>query len=203
VSIVSPPSFGEEIHAEWTAPGSPPSDGYEWILFKGSVINEIPVTSGTTTGTSVNINGLDCATRYRFKVRSVCDSETDDVSAWVSGVIYTPACDAANEQMTIVVAPFNVVNGGNDDWKVQANIVSPIGVTLDENVVIFGTLHIIGVPGGDILFSVTILAGNTHGETGVIGSATNPSTASVDGLTANPATATGSDANEYDINLSA
>jgi len=89
LSIVDPSSA--EIHAEWTAPGSPPTDGYEWILYDET--GTIVISSGTTADTFVNINSLDCDTTYKFKVRSICDLGTSDVSAYLTGDIAIPNCD--------------------------------------------------------------------------------------------------------------
>jgi hypothetical protein len=56
--------------ASWTAPGSPPADGYYWELYIGTSFQ----TSGTEATTSVNLTGLTGGLTYTFKVRSLCES---------------------------------------------------------------------------------------------------------------------------------
>jgi hypothetical protein len=93
LSLIGGSLLPAEIHAEWTAPGSPPADGYGWLLLKRAGFGwSPPISFGTTTDTFLNINGLDCDERYKFLVRSVCDEGTGDYSSYASDDIEVPAC---------------------------------------------------------------------------------------------------------------
>jgi hypothetical protein len=100
LSITDPSSLPEEIHAEWTEPGGgAPADGYEWyLLIQGS---DTVISSGTTTDTFVDINGLDCETVYQFFVRAVCDLATDYFSAYIGDEITTPDCQEVKNMFLV------------------------------------------------------------------------------------------------------
>lgn len=94
LTLVEPSDLPAEIHAEWVEPGGgAPADGYEWLLLKraGSGYGP-PISSGTTTGTFININGLDCNEEYRFYVRSICDAGTGYYSPYIHENIVIGDC---------------------------------------------------------------------------------------------------------------
>jgi hypothetical protein len=104
----------EELHAEWTAPGSPPAGGYEWTLQKFTGVWE-DVTNGLTSLTEVNINSLDCSMEYRFRVRAICDSETAYYSAWLQEDLVSPSCDVVEpKQVFLVNETGGLVTGESD-----------------------------------------------------------------------------------------
>jgi hypothetical protein len=92
LSLIEPSSNPAEIHAEWVEPGGgAPTDGYEWQLLDET--GAIVISFGTTTDLFVNVNSLDCDKTYKFKVRSICDLATADVSAFITGDIDVPGCE--------------------------------------------------------------------------------------------------------------
>lgn len=70
----------DSIPLSWTAPATPPANGYQWELYECSNLGT-PVQTGTTASTNVTLTGLSPATCYYFYVRSLCD--VDDFSAYV------------------------------------------------------------------------------------------------------------------------
>lgn len=72
--------------ASWTAPVSPPGDGYYWELFIGTSFQ----TSGTEATTSINLTGLTGGLTYTLKVKSICDSGVSE-SGFASNTFETDA----------------------------------------------------------------------------------------------------------------
>jgi hypothetical protein len=72
--------------ASWTAPGSPPADGYYWELYIGGSFQ----TSGTEATTSVNLTGLTGGLTYTFKVKSLCETGVSE-SGFTSNTFDTDA----------------------------------------------------------------------------------------------------------------
>ena len=198
LSIVDPSSLPVEIRADWDEPsGGAPADGYEWLLLDWP--GGFPIASGTTTDLFVNINALDCDQEYRFYVRAVCDLATEYFSAYIHSNIES-ICGLEN--MVIQVEAIEDPHGAFSDWFPRATIISPGGVTLDEDLEITGTIHVFSTPDADYPFSVTIPAGMSTADGADVGSAASPTTATIDpSMLPVPATATGSDLLEYQIFL--
>ncbi|HKR04859.1 MAG TPA: T9SS type A sorting domain-containing protein [Bacteroidia bacterium] len=71
----------------WTAPASPPANGYEYVV---STSNITPGGSGTpAAGTSVPVSGLSANTTYYLFVRSMCTSLT---SSWTPSYSFMTLC---------------------------------------------------------------------------------------------------------------
>ena len=184
-----------EIHAQWDEPtGGPPTDGYEWLLKMWP--EDITIASGTTTDVEVDINGLDCEQDYRFYVRAVCDLATEYYSAYIYDNILIE-CDLDLPEFEMVVSAVSEFSLGNDIWKVHIDIVSPLGVELDEDFTAYGNIIINGTP---YPYSVTLPALSAHGETAAIDTVPNPSTGTLDPTVyGTPIHATGTDAIEYTL----
>lgn len=73
--------------AAWMGSLDPNATGYEYEVVDA---NGTVVSSGSTTGTSVNLSGLTSATKYYLKLRSVCGGSTGD---WSSPVEFITLCD--------------------------------------------------------------------------------------------------------------
>lgn len=70
----------------WTAPGSPPAEGYYWELLQSGT----PVQTGSTMTTSVNLTGLTGGLTYTLRVKSLCDAGVSE-SAFASNSFTTDA----------------------------------------------------------------------------------------------------------------
>ena len=115
ISVVEPSDLPSEIHAEWAEPGGgAPTDGYQWyIVKKEGAVYSSPISSGNTTDTFVNINGLDCDSEYRLYVRSVCDGGAGDYSPYIHENIITGGCYEAFD-VRFGIAEFAACNIGNE-----------------------------------------------------------------------------------------
>lgn len=85
----------------WTAPASPPADGYEYYL---STTNTPPNLGTTPTGSAndvtISVSQLSPNTTYYWWVRSACSST--DKSIWVPGGSFsTPTCNIATPVITL------------------------------------------------------------------------------------------------------
>ena len=81
----------------WTAPGSPPSSGYQWEVRSSGVGGSGPTglaASGSTGAgdTDYNVTGLTANTNYTLWVRSNCGS--GDYSTWAGPASFKTPCDA-------------------------------------------------------------------------------------------------------------
>lgn len=74
--------------ASWSAPVSPPADGYYWELYMGATF----IDSGTTALTNVTFTGLAADTEYNVKVKSVCETGVSE-SAFVETPFITAEAD--------------------------------------------------------------------------------------------------------------
>ncbi|WP_426275124.1 fibronectin type III domain-containing protein [Chryseobacterium sp. S-02] len=76
----------------WSAPSTPPSNGYEYYYTSSSAIPDATTTpSGSIAVTSAPINGLTPFTSYYVYVRSVCS--TSNKSAWSLRGTFKTKCD--------------------------------------------------------------------------------------------------------------
>ncbi len=83
----------------WTAPASAPAGGYEYYYSTSTTAPTAATTaSGTSTATSITINGLAPATTYNVWIRSVCSSS--DKSTWWGPVSVTTACATLSAPFT-------------------------------------------------------------------------------------------------------
>ncbi len=77
--------------ATWTAPGNAPANGYAYYVSTSNVApTAATVPTGISTGTTVDITGLDPAVTYYFWVKSIC-SDTDE-SNWSTRGTFTTLC---------------------------------------------------------------------------------------------------------------
>jgi hypothetical protein len=77
----------------WTAPVTPPSNGYQWeVRTSGTAGSGGATASGTTAAgvTAANVTGLTASTIYYVYVRSDCGSGS--YSTWTSAYTFTTAC---------------------------------------------------------------------------------------------------------------
>lgn len=143
LTSVDPASLPEQIHADWAEPGGgPPADGYEWLLVTWP--SGLPIASGTTTDTEVDINALDCGETYRFFVRAVCDLATDYFSAYIHETITTPDCVVSKDMFGVNQSGVQIefdIDGG-------PNYIFPVGTTS-------GTVGDIVITPGSILTNLS------------------------------------------------
>lgn len=134
--------------ASWTAPGSPPADGYYWELYIGTSFQ----TSGTEATTSINLTGLTGGLTYTFKVRGVCETGVS-VSSFIQNTFDTTA--PANP--TRIEWLFAEVSPAAGKLVIKVNGVAEVDVTDpdDDTLLISGgdeiTVDVTEmVPGADI-----------------------------------------------------
>ncbi|MBD8084537.1 fibronectin type III domain-containing protein [Chryseobacterium caseinilyticum] len=85
VSAATSPTTGS---IGWTAPTTPPGNGYEYVYNTTNTAPAITATGTPTTALAVPLGPLVSGTTYYWWVRSIC-SPTDK-SAWVAGPSFTP-----------------------------------------------------------------------------------------------------------------
>lgn len=116
--------------ASWTAPGSPPADGYYWELYIGTSFQ----TSATEATTSVNLTGLTGGLTYTLKARAICEAGVSE-SGFAQNTFETDA--PANP--TQIGWFFNEI-GAAGKLIVKVNGVAEVDVTDPDS----GTLMITG-----------------------------------------------------------
>ncbi len=95
-SPVGTPTTSTTANISWTAPLTPPSNGYEYAVTTSAT----PPGSGTPeSGTSTSVSGLSPATTYYLHVRSYCGGS--DYSTWATSAAFTTPCN------TVTSFPFN------------------------------------------------------------------------------------------------
>ncbi|HQO86532.1 MAG TPA: fibronectin type III domain-containing protein, partial [Bacteroidia bacterium] len=89
-ALVATPTTTTTANISWTAPLTPPSNGYEYAVTTSAV----PPPSGTAfAGTSTSVTGLTANTTYFLHVRSYCGGI--DYSAWMTFSFFTGYCTPA------------------------------------------------------------------------------------------------------------
>lgn len=99
----------------WTAPTSAPANGYEYEVRTSGTVGSGATglfTSGTTTGLSLPLTGLDANTSYTYYVRSVCG--TNDFSQWVSNSFYTGYCVPSSTSTATYINNFSTTGGSTN-----------------------------------------------------------------------------------------
>lgn len=84
----------------WTAPGTAPSNGYEWEVRTsgagGSGATGLAASGSTAAGvTTANVTGLTAATSYNLYVRSNCGAST--YSTWAGPTAFATLCESLTE----------------------------------------------------------------------------------------------------------
>lgn len=93
----------------WTAPGTPPANGYEYFYSTSSVLpNNATVPNGTAAAGVTNkvITGLNPATTYYVYIRSVCSGSSS--SPWSNSTSFLTSCVSVatlNENFNTVTIP--------------------------------------------------------------------------------------------------
>jgi hypothetical protein len=151
--------------ASWTAPGTPPGDGYYWELLLGGSFAD----GGTEAGTSVNLTGLTGGLTYTLKVKSICTTGVSE-SGFVSDTFET---DAPTDP-TQIQWDFQELSGGNGSLTITVDGTPTVNATTTDDGVItpsggeFIAILVIG-PGSQVkdLFVYDITAGITlYSDTG-------------------------------------
>ncbi|HRU16436.1 MAG TPA: fibronectin type III domain-containing protein, partial [Bacteroidia bacterium] len=89
-ALAATPTTSTTANISWTAPLTPPSNGYEYAVTTSAV----PPPSGTAfAGTSTSVTGLTANTTYFLHVRSYCGGI--DYSAWMTFSFFTGYCTPA------------------------------------------------------------------------------------------------------------
>ncbi|HQO88239.1 MAG TPA: hypothetical protein PKX84_11345, partial [Bacteroidia bacterium] len=90
-ALVGTPTTATTANISWTAPLTPPSNGYEYAVTTSAT----PPVSGTAfAGTSTGVTGLTAQTTYYLHVRSDCGG--GNFSPWASSTAFTTPCLAIN-----------------------------------------------------------------------------------------------------------
>ena len=90
-ALVGTPTTATTANISWTAPLTPPSNGYEYAVTTSAT----PPGSGTAfAGTSTGVTGLTAQTTYYLHVRSDCGG--GNFSPWASSTAFTTPCLAIN-----------------------------------------------------------------------------------------------------------
>lgn len=132
--------------ASWTAPGTPPGDGYEWELLLGTSF----VDGGTEAGTSVNLTGLTGGLTYTLKVKSICTTGVSE-SAFASNTFET----SAPTDPTQVQWEFTELSGGNGTLSITVDGTPTVNATTTSDGVFapaggeFIAINVIG-PGSQV-----------------------------------------------------
>jgi hypothetical protein len=93
-SLVGTPTTPTTADVSWTAPLTPPSNGYQYAVTTSAT----PPVSGTPeVGTSASVSGLTANTTYYLHVRSDCSG---DYSTWVTSSAFTTPCNPATIPFT-------------------------------------------------------------------------------------------------------
>ncbi len=106
----------------WTAPGIPPSNGYQYAVTTSAT----PPGSGTPfAGTSTSVSGLTANTTYYLHVRSDCGA--GDYSSWATSAAFTTPCNPSSlpwtenfDGVTIPAFP-SCWKKENGDWGTTNN----------------------------------------------------------------------------------
>ncbi|MBK7602537.1 MAG: fibronectin type III domain-containing protein [Saprospiraceae bacterium] len=133
----------------WTAPVSPPANGYEIYYSSSSIAPTAGTTPNATTGagiTSTTLNGLSPSTIYYTWIRSACGPS--EKSLWVAGIIFAtlPANDECITATTFPTIP--------TDGSCAIMQVSTYGATSS-------LAGCSGTADDDVWYSVTMPAGST------------------------------------------
>lgn len=132
--------------ASWTAPGTPPGDGYYWELLLGTSF----VDGGTEAGTSVNLTGLTGGLTYTLKVKSICTTGVSE-SAFASNTFET----SAPTDPTQVQWEFTELSGGNGTLSITVDGTPTVNATTTSDGVFapaggeFIAINVIG-PGSQV-----------------------------------------------------
>ena len=90
-ALVGSPTTATTANISWTAPLTPPSNGYEYAVTTSAT----PPGSGTAfAGTSTSVTGLTAQTTYYLHVRSNCGG--GNFSSWATSTAFTTPCAAIN-----------------------------------------------------------------------------------------------------------
>ncbi|MCC6384883.1 MAG: fibronectin type III domain-containing protein, partial [Bacteroidia bacterium] len=116
------PTTATTANISWTAPGIPPSNGYEYAVTTSAT----PPGSGTPfPGTSTSVSGLTANTTYYLHVRSDCGGS--GFSTWATSAPFTTPCLPASlpwsenfDGVTIPAFPSCWVKE-NGDWVTTNN----------------------------------------------------------------------------------
>jgi hypothetical protein len=110
--------------ASWTAPGTPPGDGYYWELYLGASF----VQAFTTSSTSVNLAGLTGGLTYTFKVKSICETGVSEGS-FIQDTFET---DASTDP-TQIQWQFNETGGAIGSFGIEVNGSNAAGAIEPDN----------------------------------------------------------------------
>lgn len=135
----------------WTAPGTPPADGYEWEVEDTATGGTSFSDSGTSADTDVDLTGLSEGVEYTFRVRSKCGE--GDFSTWLEDTFETITVE---ETATFDWA-FSEILGASGSLFIQGD-TAPIYLLQTSN----GSGSIIIDPIEPVLVRVTGSSGTTR-----------------------------------------